>query len=84
MKILSWNCRGLGNPQTIQELCRLVKEKKPEVVFLMETKLNNKKLEPIRVKLGFQMPLGLIVSERAEAWLFFVKVLQGWKSKIAV
>jgi exonuclease III len=59
MKTLSWNCQGLGNPRTVRELCRLVKEKKPDLVFLMETKLNNKKLETIRVKLGFQNAFGV-------------------------
>jgi hypothetical protein len=54
MKILSWNCRGLGNPQTVQELRRMVNKKKPDMVFLMETKLNNKKMELIRIKLGFK------------------------------
>jgi exonuclease III len=53
MIIFSWNCRGLGNPWTVQDLCRMVKEKKPDLVFLMETKLRRKKMENIRIKLGF-------------------------------
>jgi exonuclease III len=53
MSVLSWNCRGLGNPGTVQDLHRLVKEKKPDLVFLMETKMINKKCDPIRIKLGF-------------------------------
>ena len=54
MSILSWNCRGLGNPQTVCDLHRLVKEKRPSLVFLMETKLQSHPFELIRVRLGFQ------------------------------
>jgi exonuclease III len=53
MIILSWNCRGLGNFRTIHDLRRMVKEKKPNLVFLMETKLQKSKMEGIRIKLGF-------------------------------
>ena len=37
MSLLWWNCRGLGNPQTIQELDDLVQAQDPVVVFLAET-----------------------------------------------
>ena len=53
MIILSWNCRGLGNPQTVQDLCRMVKEKKLDMVFLMETKMRTKKMESVRDRVGF-------------------------------
>jgi exonuclease III len=53
MSILSWNCRGLGNLQTIRDLCRMVKEKKPNLVFLMEIKLRAVRMESIKAKLGF-------------------------------
>jgi exonuclease III len=54
MSILSWNCRGLGNPRTVRDLHRLVKEKHPSLVFLMETKLQAHRFKAIRVWLGFQ------------------------------
>jgi exonuclease III len=54
MNILSWNCRGLGNPRTVQVFLLLVKEKRPNLVFLMETKLRKLKLESIRTKLAFE------------------------------
>jgi hypothetical protein len=44
MSVLSWNCRGLGNPKTVRDLHRMVKEKGTELVFLMETKMQNKKV----------------------------------------
>jgi hypothetical protein len=53
MITLSWNYRGLGNLRTIHDLCRMVKYKKPSLVFLKETKLCRKKMESIHVKLGF-------------------------------
>jgi ribonuclease HI len=53
MKLISWNCRGLGNPEAVRDLCQMAKEKRPTLLFLMETKSRKKKLEEIRVKLGF-------------------------------
>ena len=54
MRLLSWNCRGLKNPFAIQSLHHLVKSQRPEVLFLMETKLNAEQVEWIRVKTGFR------------------------------
>ncbi|XP_042952171.1 uncharacterized protein LOC122289257 [Carya illinoinensis] len=54
MKTLSWNCRGLGNPRTVQDLCHMVEDKKPSVVFLMETKLRKTKAESLRRRLKFE------------------------------
>ncbi|XP_019200118.1 PREDICTED: uncharacterized protein LOC109193755 [Ipomoea nil] len=53
MSTLSWNCRGLGNPRTVREVTDLVSRKKPEFVFLMETKVGWLHAERLRVKLGF-------------------------------
>jgi exonuclease III len=59
MSVLSWNCRGLGNPGTVRDLHRMVKEKGPDLVFLMETKMQNKKCDFIRIKLGFDYMFGV-------------------------
>ena len=40
MSCLSWNCCGLGNPQTEDELVAMVRNKDPKLVFLMETKVD--------------------------------------------
>ena len=40
MSILSWNCRGLGNPQTVNASKKVIRLEDPSFVFLMETKLN--------------------------------------------
>ena len=53
MNFLSWNCRVLGNPQIVQRLCWLVKQKRSSMIFLMETKLRKKKMESIRLQVGF-------------------------------
>jgi exonuclease III len=41
MKILSWNCRGLGKPSAIRALKKLIQSHHPDIVFLMETKFLN-------------------------------------------
>lgn len=38
MKLLSWNCRGLGGPSTISQLKKLVRVSLPDVTFICETK----------------------------------------------
>jgi exonuclease III len=53
MIVISWNCQGLGNPQTMRDLHRMVKVKYPTVVFLMETKMRQEKMERIRCMMGF-------------------------------
>jgi hypothetical protein len=52
MNLMSWKCRGLGNPQAVRELYRLVKEKHPKLVFLIETRLQANKMTQIKCKLG--------------------------------
>jgi hypothetical protein len=52
MKTLSLNCRGLGNLQIVNELHSMVKQKGPNIVFLMETRLPVRSLEWLRVRLG--------------------------------
>ena len=40
MRLLSWNCQGLGNPWTVRSLHDLVRDQAPTVCFLMETRLD--------------------------------------------
>ncbi len=53
MILISWNCQGLGTPEAVRALHHMVKKKGPEVLFLMETKLDAVRMEVIRIKLGF-------------------------------
>ncbi|XP_021836918.2 uncharacterized protein [Spinacia oleracea] len=53
MKILSWNCQGLGNPWTVKSLRDWCWRERPNVVFLMETMIDSKSLERVRNICGF-------------------------------
>ena len=35
MKILAWNCRGLGNRRAVQELVEMVQAQDPMIVFFV-------------------------------------------------
>lgn len=61
MSMISWNCRGLGGPRTVRELLSFVSVKRPNFVFLMETKARAAHLERIRIRMGFR---GLFVVDR--------------------
>lgn len=41
MKYISWNCRGLENPAAVRALKELLKTQNPDLIFLMETRLQN-------------------------------------------
>lgn len=47
MKLLSWNARGLGSPQVVCHLRHLLKLYKPQVVFLIETKIDCYRMEKV-------------------------------------
>ena len=53
MSCLSWNYRGLGNPQTEDELIAFVSNKDPMLVFLMETKVEKYVLDCIGRKIQY-------------------------------
>jgi exonuclease III len=59
MSILSWNYRGLGNPRAVRDLRQLVREKKPKMVFIMETKMHHHRLEFLKFKLGMDNLFGV-------------------------
>nr|XP_023915286.1 uncharacterized protein LOC112026812 [Quercus suber] len=40
MRLLSWNCQGLGNPWIVRSLHDIVRDQAPTVCFLMETRLD--------------------------------------------
>ena len=51
---VSWNCRGLGNPQAVRLLCNLLRRKTLSFVFLMETKLYARERERVKNRVGFK------------------------------
>jgi exonuclease III len=62
MKVLSWNCRGLGKATAIRALKKLLQTHKPDVIFLMETKFTQADFQK-RCKLsGDTFPNSFIVN----------------------
>ena len=59
---LGWNCRGLGNLQTVRVLGKLVQQWDPKIVFLLETKIKKKAMEKVMEKINFVN--GLIVPKK--------------------
>ncbi|CAM8956310.1 unnamed protein product [Rhodiola kirilowii] len=53
MKILSWNCRGLGSSSAVRALKEVIRSSCPLVVGLIETKCGSSRCEIVRVNLGF-------------------------------
>lgn len=53
MSVISWNCRGLGNPSAVPDLKYLVRHFSPDVLFLSETLVHRNKIEAFRYLLGF-------------------------------
>ncbi|KAL9664958.1 hypothetical protein QQ045_020367 [Rhodiola kirilowii] len=53
MKILAWNCRGLGSSSAVCALKKTICSSRPLVVGITETKCGSHRCEVIRVKLGF-------------------------------
>ena len=55
MKILSLNCREFGIPEAVQELCCLIREEDPKLLFLSKTKLDWDGFRRLKRKLDFQL-----------------------------
>ena len=53
MSIMCWNCRGLRNRQTVQELGDIIRAQDLIVVFLAERRLVEARLAGIRDSLQF-------------------------------
>ena len=59
MSAISWNCKGLGNPITVNALQKVALEKDPTLVFLMETKFDVTEMDGVKRKIERQQ--GLVV-----------------------
>ena len=53
MKILAWNCKGLGNQLAVQELFDIVQAQDPSIVFLSETWSDREQMVCIKERLDF-------------------------------
>ena len=47
MKVISWNCRGLGHPSKIVFLKDLIDHEKPGILILQETKQGHQEMKGI-------------------------------------
>jgi exonuclease III len=54
MKIIAWNCRGLGNQPAMQGLLEMQRDEEPDILFLSETKMDMKGMERIKIALNMQ------------------------------
>ena len=54
MSLIVWNCRGLGNLRTEDQLADLVWAKDPSVVFLAETWTDKARLEQVQRRIQFK------------------------------
>ena len=50
MRIVSWNCRGLGNPSKVEAVKDLMKTEPAEILLLQETKIEGDTLLEISKK----------------------------------
>ncbi|CAM8880508.1 unnamed protein product [Rhodiola kirilowii] len=53
MKILAWNCRGLGYSSAVRALKEVISSSCPLVVGIIETKCGSRRCEDVRIQLGF-------------------------------
>lgn len=53
MILLSWNWRGLGHPLSVHTIGRLVNDRRPSLLFLMETKTTVNSVNHILCNKGF-------------------------------
>ena len=54
MKIICWNTQGVKKPQALQEVKFLTRTHKPDLIFLLETLVNETNIFRILPKMGFE------------------------------
>ncbi|KAF8115084.1 hypothetical protein N665_0030s0125, partial [Sinapis alba] len=54
MKMLHWNCQGLGSPLKIPHLKDIRKSSNPDIMLLTETKNVDSFVKNLAVELGYQ------------------------------
>ena len=76
MKIISRNCRGIGNDLTVRRLTEMCQKHRPGLVFLSETKNRRLLLQNMQIDLGIDHlftvePLGLSGGLALFLWMSF-------------
>ena len=41
MKVVSWNCRGLGGENKVEAIKNIIKYERPDIMLLQETKMSD-------------------------------------------
>lgn len=77
MKIIAWNCRGLGNPLGVRSLLELQRAEDPDVLFLSETKMREKEMEIFWWKLNMANMVVKDCDSRSGGLAMFWK--RGWR-----
>jgi exonuclease III len=78
MNLLSVNCRGCGRLEAVQELRHVVEERRPAVVFLMETRMGEERALGLKRDLGFSNAI-VIKSEGLSGGLLLL-----WRQDVTV
>ena len=73
MSLLVWNCRGLGNPRTEDQLAELVWAKDPAVMFLAETWTNKDRLVQVQRRIEFKNMIEVPRRNKAGGFVIFWK-----------
>lgn len=66
-----WNCRGLGNPSTVNSLNELVRKYSSNILFLCETKCMMSDLMRIKGRLKFDHVEGVEASGKSGGLALF-------------
>ena len=67
MKLVSWNCRGLGSPAKVEAVKDLLKSEPADILMLQETKIEGETLLKVR-KLKWGKNVGKAISVRYLWW----------------
>ena len=78
MSCLIWNCRGLGNPCTGNELADIVRAKDPSIVFIAETWADEARLKDVKKKIQFENMFVVLREARGGGLVLF------WRDNMAV
>ena len=53
MNLIGWNCRRLGNPRMVREVCDIARQKALKILFLRETKCSSSIVDQLKSKTNF-------------------------------
>ncbi|KAL0448671.1 UNVERIFIED_CONTAM: LINE-1 retrotransposable element O protein [Sesamum latifolium] len=84
MKILLWNCHGLGSAWTVQKLMELVKIYSLGLVFISETKCRSRRYERLKENLNYHGTGVDVVGRSDGLLLLWHKDIEVWHNHIDV